>query len=134
MNEKEEKNIQLGKFEICFDVPDIESAVKFYEKLGFKPTKGAIEYGTISVSNGDIQFTFFAENYIKKEFGVCHLFNFRGGDVEEIYETLKEKNLDFEMTPRRWKDGSIDAKLKDPSGNLIYFDTTPEERENSNNY
>lgn len=120
---------KLGKFELCFDVPDLELAVNFYKKLGFSPMKGAIEYGTISLSNGDIQFTMFAENYIKNEFGVTHLFNFRGGDMNKIYEFLKLKSITFEMNPRSWEDGTVDAKLRGPAGNLIYFDTTPAERE-----
>jgi hypothetical protein len=129
-----ESNLRLGKFELCFDVPDINNTVEFYKKLGFYKTKGAIEYGTISLSNGHIQFTFFEENYIKNEFGVNFLLNFRGGDVEKIYENLKGKNISFEMPPRSWEDGSIDAKLRDPAGNLIYFDTTPQEREENLNH
>lgn len=119
---------KIGLFELCFDVADLEKSLKFYEKLGFKKIKGALEYGTCGITNGDVRFTLFTENYIENEFGVKFLFNFRGGNVKENYENLKDKGLIFEQNPKHWEDGSIDAKLKDSDGNLIYLDTHPTEQ------
>lgn len=124
----DEEKPTIGFFELCFDVEDLEKSLEFYEKLGFKVVKGAIEYGTCGISNGDIQFTLFTENYIEQEFGVKFIFNFRGGNVEENFKRLKNQGVVFEKNPTTWEDGSIDAKLRDPDGNLIYLDTHPSEQ------
>ncbi len=119
---------KIGFFELCFDVKDLDKSIAFYEKLGFYLIKGKSEYGTACMSNGDISLTLFAENTIKQEFGVDFLFNFRGGNVEANYKQLKEKGIEFEQPPKIWTDGvSIDAKFRDPDGNLIYLDTHPSE-------
>ena len=70
---------KLGFFELCFDVSDINASIEFYKKLGFTLLKGASEYGTACMTNGDIRLTLFAENTIIQEFGVHFLLNFRGG-------------------------------------------------------
>ncbi|MBN2157250.1 MAG: VOC family protein [Candidatus Lokiarchaeota archaeon] len=120
---------KLGNFELCFDVENLEESVAFYKKLGFQIIKGAIEYGTVCMSNGDIRFTMFIENAIQEQFGTKFLLNFRGGDVQKNYEYLTKEGIKFEQSPKIYEDGvSIDAKLRDPNGNLIYLDTHPSER------
>jgi len=122
------KKPKLGNFELCFDVKNIEESIEFYEKIGFQLIKGASEYGTACMSNGDVRLTLFAENTIKQEFGVEFLLNFRGGDVRKNHKDLNAKGIEFEQEPKIWTDGvSIDAKFRDPDGNLIYLDTHPSE-------
>lgn len=117
----------LGWFTLCFDVEDIDKSFNFYESIGFWKIDGGVDKGYVTISNGGVRFTLFKEGYIKKEFGVSHLFYFRGGDVENNFRELNEKKVKFSQKPLTWKDGSIDARFLDLDGNIFYLDTHPTE-------
>ncbi|MHA2090282.1 MAG: VOC family protein [Candidatus Kariarchaeaceae archaeon] len=117
----------LGWFTLCFDVEDMEKAFVFYQTIGFWKVGGGKEEGYLTISNGGIRFTLFENGYIQKEFGVSHLLNFRGGDVDENYKELNTKGIEFTQEPKTWKDGSIDARFTDFDGNVFYLDTHPSE-------
>jgi hypothetical protein len=57
-----------------------------------------------------------------------NLLNFRGGDVFAIAAELKKRGLEFSQDAYREADGSMGAIMKDPDGNVIYFNTFPEEQ------
>ncbi|MHA2249893.1 MAG: VOC family protein [Candidatus Kariarchaeaceae archaeon] len=118
---------KLGWFTLCFDVKDMEKAFAFYQTIGFWKIGGGKERGYLTISNGGIRFTLFEEDYIQKEFGVSHLLNFRGGDVEKNFQDLSTKGVEFKQEISIWKDGSIDARFMDLDGNVFYLDTHPTE-------
>ncbi|MHA1110398.1 MAG: VOC family protein [Promethearchaeota archaeon] len=48
--------------------------------------------------------------------------------MKQNFKDLSSKGIKFEQEPKIWTDGvSIDAKFRDPDGNLIYLDTHPSE-------
>ncbi|MDA7921311.1 VOC family protein [Verrucomicrobiales bacterium] len=48
---------------------------------------------------------------------------FFGGDVAAIAKHLKEGGHEMNSGPEKEEDGSIGATVKDPDGNLIYFNS-----------
>ena len=58
-----------------------------------------------------------------------NLINFRGGDIEAIVAEGKERGLDFSVEAEVEADGSWRAEIVDPDGNVIYFNTFEDERE-----
>lgn len=135
MTDFEPQPLDMGWFSLCFDVEDMEKAVEFYNKLGFRIVSGGVDKGYCAISNGNMRFSLFPNNFIKQEFGVSHLFNFRGGRVKEIVETLKSRGVEFTKDYTVWEEegpsqGSEDAIFSDTDGNVIYVDTHPTERDN----
>ena len=55
------------------------------------------------------------------------MLNFRGGDVFAIAEYLKAEGLEMEMDAKVESDSSAGATMRDPDGNMIYFNTHPDE-------
>jgi catechol 2,3-dioxygenase-like lactoylglutathione lyase family enzyme len=112
----------LGNFELCLNVADVRRSLEFYETLGFKRVGGNIADGWAIIENSNCRVGLY-EGHIDS-----NLLNFRGGDVFAIGAALKESGLEFTQDPYREADGSAGAILKDPDGNVIYFNTFPEEQ------
>lgn len=51
------------------------------------------------------------------------------GDIKSIYREGVEAGLDFTKQAHIEHDGSWSAEIIDPDGNIIYFNTFPDERE-----
>ncbi len=98
-------------------------AFEFYKKIGFWKIGG--DKGYLTIGNGGVRFTLFENNFIKNEFGVSHLFNFRGGDVEMNFRELSKKEIQFTQDLLTHKDGTNDAKFADLDGNILYLETHP---------
>ena len=58
-----------------------------------------------------------------------NLINFRGGDIEAIYENASKRGVKFTKPAHIEHDGSRSAETVDPDGNVIYFNTYKDERE-----
>ena len=56
-----------------------------------------------------------------------NMLNFRGGDVRALFDRLSAKGLQFEGNVIEEDDGSVGATMRDPDGNVIYFNTYPDE-------
>lgn len=103
-----------GRFELCLKVKDFEASIEFYKILGFNETVDWETAGFASLSNGSLTISLY-KNDIE-----CNILNFRGEDVEKIAKTLGIKS-EVEA------DGSVGAWITDPDGNIIYFNTMPED-------
>lgn len=112
----------LGNFELCLNVADVRRALEFYETLGFKRVGGNIADGWAIIENNNCRVGLY-QGHIDS-----NLLNFRGGDVFAIGAELKKRGLEFTQDAYREADGSAGAILKDPDGNVIYFNTFPEEQ------
>ena len=112
----------LGNFELCLNVTDVRRSLEFYETLGFKRVGGNIADGWAILENNNCRLGLYA-GHIES-----NLLNFRGGDVFAICEELKGRGLEFSQDAYREPDGSAGAILKDPDGNVVYFNTFPEEQ------
>ena len=112
----------LGNFELCLNVADVRRSLEFYETLGFKRVGGNIADGWAIIENGNCRIGLYAGHIDS------NLINFRGGDVFALGAALKQRGLEFSQDPYREPDGSMGAILPDPDGNVIYFNTFPEEQ------
>lgn len=114
--------MNLGKLDVCLKVNDISKSAEFYKKLGFTIETISVPHGWCQLSNQNSTLALYTENHIKE-----NILNFRGGDVFKIAEALKNQGLSFETDAVKESDGSVGATLRDPDGNLIYFNTSPQE-------
>lgn len=112
----------LGWGQLCLKVRSLKPSLAFYGKLGFRRIGGNPRHGYVILQNGHWQLGLF-QGHITQ-----NLVNFRGGDVKKLCTALKKKGLKPARDAREYEGGGVDALLKDPDGNVIYLDTTPEER------
>ncbi len=113
--------MEIGNFDLCLRVKDLGVATDFYKTLGFDNVSFKPDMGMSILKRNGVTLTLY-DNYIKET-----VLNFRGGDVFKIAASLKEKGMNFESDAAVESDGSVGATLRDPDGNLIYFNTAPGE-------
>lgn len=116
-----ENYLDAGWLEVCLNVRNISLSLEFYQKLGFVHVGGETEDGWAVLENDACRISLY-QGHLEG-----NVLNFRGGDIQKIGDTLKERGLtlksDVEMEP----DGSLGCQIVDPDGNLIYFNTHPDE-------
>lgn len=112
----------LGRTDLCLDVSDIQKSAEFYLNLGLRKVQGNIEEKWIILSQGNLRLGLFESP------STNITINFRGGDVEKIYNKLKNDGVEFKDSFNTEEDGSTGASLYDPDGNFIYFNTAQGER------
>lgn len=115
-------NINLGKFHLCLNVADLKRSLDFYAKLGLEQIGGDAGEGWAILAYGNLYLGLY-EGHIGH-----NLLNFRGGDVFAVAASLKSRGMKMKADAAREADGSDGAWLEDPDGNLIYFNTGPDER------
>ena len=111
-----------GALSICLNVKDLQSSCAFYAKMGFSQTGGNVADGWAIISDGENELHIF-QGHVS-----ANTLNFRGGDVFAIAASLKEQGLKMTSDAIKESDGSDGAWIKDPDGNDIYFNTSPDER------
>jgi catechol 2,3-dioxygenase-like lactoylglutathione lyase family enzyme len=123
------EKINMGKFFLCLNVRDVKRSLAFYRKLGLTQVGGVVEEGWAMLGYHNLCLGLY-QGHIEQ-----NLLNFRGGDVFAIAAELKARGFKFkkeaerEADAAREADGSDGAWLEDPDGNLIYFNTHADERE-----
>jgi catechol 2,3-dioxygenase-like lactoylglutathione lyase family enzyme len=85
--------MNLGRFELCLQVADIERSLGFYTKLGFHPVASGAEHGVVVIRSGDCRIGL-RQGHIAE-----NLLNFRGGNMAEIAREAKASGLEFEKPP-----------------------------------
>lgn len=113
--------MKLGWCELCLNVMNLERSLDFYEKLGFSEVEVDLDDGWAVLELSNLVLALY-KGHIKE-----NMINFRGGDVSRIAGELKARGLDMEEDFHIEDDGSAGATLRDPDGNLIYFNTHPGE-------
>ena len=113
---------KLGRFDMCLDVKDVKKSAEFYHILGFEDVEGNIEEGWLVVAQGNARIGLY-QGHVKEP-----TLNFRGGDVMEISEALREKGIEFEKGPTQNENGAS-ATFKDPDGYVIFLDTHKSEKD-----
>jgi lactoylglutathione lyase len=111
-----------GGLVLCLNVKDLEASCAFYAKLGFEQFGGEKGNGWAIINDGENELHLF-QGHVRS-----NTLNFRGGDVFAIAESLKEQGLTMESDATKESDGSDGARIKDPDGNAIYFNTQIDER------
>ncbi|HOO97477.1 MAG TPA: VOC family protein [Caldisericia bacterium] len=110
-----------GRFEICLNVKDLGKSVEFYEKLGLERIGGVPEDGWAILKQGNCVLGLF-QGHIDKD-----LLHFRGADLYKLEHQYEMKGLVPNKKAHIESDGSESMELVDPDGNVIYFNTFPEE-------
>ncbi len=118
----ETPNLILGRTDLCLDVSNIQKSAEFYQNLGLRKVQGSIDENWIILSQGNLRLGLFEATSSNVTI------NFRGGDVEKIYNTLKSEGFEFKDHFNTEEDDSAGASLYDPDSNFIYFNTAPGER------
>lgn len=107
----------LGRCDFCIDSKNVQTSYTFYKNLGLKNEEKHIEEGWTILSNQNLRLAIFK----RKEKIVT--FNFRGGSIEEIYQTLTELGLKFSTKILEKDDGSKGVTIHDPDNYLLYFNS-----------
>ena len=115
--------MNLGWLDFCIRVSNVPNSAAFYEGLGFRKVEGDPSDGWVVLSMADSRIGLFESKFMSTPFSL----NFRGGHVNEIVSSLQEQGYGFEGQPKVRPDGSGSAHLHDPDGNLIFFDSAPNE-------
>jgi catechol 2,3-dioxygenase-like lactoylglutathione lyase family enzyme len=111
-------------------VADLDSALEFYETLGFECERYSDSDGRV-VPAEETYFYLFettSENPVERDgdlgdnpVGIDHL-SIRVEDVDQTYESLVDTGVDFFSPPTTEDDWGLRlAGTRDPSGNIVYF-------------
>lgn len=117
--------MKFGELHICLSVTDLSKSKAFYETLGFVMVDGYLDEDW-SIMQKESHIIGLFQGHFEEKFSL----NFRMNDVQAINESLLKKGLKFEKDAHLEEDGSFGAVLKDPDGNVIYFNTHPDEFRN----
>ncbi len=112
----------LGWFELCLNVKNLEASLDFYKRLGFKAVAEFNEEGFAVLTNGDARIALY-QGHIER-----NILNFRGAPVFELAKELERRGFELSKPARTESDGSDSAEIIDPDGNVIYFNTFPGEK------
>ncbi|HKZ60517.1 MAG TPA: VOC family protein [Candidatus Thermoplasmatota archaeon] len=112
----------LGRLDICLDVTSLARSAAFYEALGFREVEGNRSEGWAVLARGGVRVGLF-HGFIKS-----NVLNFRGGDVPAIVRALERAKVEPYEVKFVDRKGAGRASVRDPDGNVIFFDTTPKER------
>ena len=107
----------LGLCDICFDVEDLLSTIKFYTDLGLSKIDGSEDEGWIILGQGNLRLGLYQGN------GKDLTINFRDGNIKAITQRLKQNGLKFNTENIQEDDGTISSMMVDPDGYLIYFNS-----------
>lgn len=115
--------MNLGHASLCLNVKDIQKAYEFYKSLGFKNYEIHLDQGWVILFYRDFYLGLF-QGHIQE-----NMINFRGGNIENLKKWLEKQEIQIEKVESINEDGSGSFFIRDPDGNLIYFDTSIEELE-----
>ncbi len=115
--------MDLGEYFPCLNVQDLAASMAFYTKLNFKVTEDHSDEGWAVLRHNNMVLCLYQGHIIN------NLINFRGGDIPSIVKDGTAAGLEFNKPAELESDGSWGAEIIDPDGNVIYFNTFPDERE-----
>lgn len=102
--------------QVTLPVIDMNEAVRFYLTLGFTQIVDTPHYARFSCPDGNATFSLSLENEAFQQRTVIY---FEHEKLDELYNTLIEKGIEFEQPPTQQRYLWKEAILKDPSGNKI---------------
>ena len=116
-------NLDLGTYFPCLNVEQLDKSIDYYLKLSFKIREDHRDENWIVLQHNNMILCLF-QGHIER-----NLINFRGGDIEAIVSIAEKRGITFTQLAHIEHDGSWSAETIDPDGNVIYFNTFPDERE-----
>ena len=114
--------MDLGEHHSCLNVQDLTRSIEFYQKLDFMIIGDHRSESWAVLQHNNMTLCLF-QGHIDE-----NLINFRGGDIEAIYNEATDRGLEFTKPAHIEPDGSWSAEIRDPDGNAVYFNTFPDER------
>lgn len=115
--------MDLGEYNHCLNVKSLAASIDFYKKLGFTVLEDHTDEKWAVLTHNNLILALY-EGHLEN-----NLLNFRGGDIQAIEQMVSARGLKFNKPAHLEADGSWSAEVIDPDGNVIYFNTFPEERE-----
>ncbi|MDA1329993.1 MAG: VOC family protein [Chloroflexi bacterium] len=115
--------MDLGEYSSCLNVADLQASLEFYSALGFKIIENHRAENWAVLQHNNLALCLF-QGHIER-----NMMNFRGADIQEIAAQIESKGLELSKPAHQEEDGSWSAEIIDPDGNVIYFNTFPDERE-----
>lgn len=105
--------MDIGSHVLCLKTEDVDRACTFYKALGMKINVQEHDWAWLSYGTFHLSVMSFLEE---------DCLNFRGADVQAVYDHMKAQGFDLEGTP---VSGSSNTawQTRDPDGNVIFFDT-----------
>ncbi len=113
-------------------VDDLDETLDFFDTLGFDSDRYSETEAMVTPAADSAYLYLFEtvkdgapgrdEDFRTNPVGLDHV-SFRVKDVDETYETLRNRGIDFLFPVTRETWGLRIAAVNDPSGNLIYFVT-----------
>ncbi len=110
-------DMKLGKTEFSLNVKSLAKSREFYASLGFEEVEGAGAEGWLVLEKSGLRIGLY-QGHIPE-----NALTFFGGDVAAIAAHLTEAGYEMTSGPEKEADGSLGATVKDPDGNLIYFNS-----------
>ncbi|MGJ8661562.1 MAG: VOC family protein [Bacteroidota bacterium] len=107
--------MHLGHLDICLSVKDMRSSLAFYHGLGFKLVEGSGDSGYAIISKDGTRIGLYRNE--------PSMLNFRGSNLYDVVEYLRSNGMKDVPDVEVESDGSTGFTIKDPDGNLIYFNT-----------
>ena len=102
-------------------VADLPAAKGFYETLGFARAEGDDGEGWAVMVRGSARIGLYKGHITETNL------NFRGGHIGELLAAAREKGLPVEKVVEHSDPHCGSFTVRDPDGNVVFFDTAPEE-------
>ena len=109
--------MKLEKTEYSLNVKSLLKSREFYSSLGFQTVEGAEAEGWLVLEKEGSRIGLY-EGHIPE-----NALTFFGGDDPAISKHLVSSGYEMLSGPEKEADGSIGATVRDPDGNLIYFNS-----------
>jgi len=103
--------------QVTLPVSNIEASASFYERMGFKKIVSDVNYVRFECPEGDSTFSLEKIDKLSGQSGA--VIYFEVDDLNSVFDSLLEKGFKFESGPTDEEWLWSEAKLKDPSGNII---------------
>ena len=107
--------MHLGHLDICLSVKDINLSLTFYQRLGFAIVDGSPNSGYIILTKDGTRIGLYSNE--------PSMLNFRGSNLEDVVAYLRANGMSDLPDVEHESDGSTGFTIKDPDGNIIYFNT-----------
>ncbi len=120
--------MELGNFSISLTVKDIKTSRDFYLNLGFKEVFGSIDEKWLILKNGSTKIGLFEGMFESNILTFNPKWDENGNenqnlsDIREIYQQVKDNNLETMSEINGSESGPNNFMIKDPDGNVILFD------------
>ena len=103
--------------QVTLPARELGESIAFYQRLGFRQIVSSPHYARFEAPEGDATFSLHQHDNLPQDSGV--VIYFENDELDETVAELQARGVVFDHLPRdeRWL--WREARLKDPSGNLI---------------